>query len=171
MLRFLILRKLASVEREIGVSVDYVRHILRVSLGAFFRFAKVFPLAQYRRSLPLDMHVVAGIVAARDEDCGTCVQAGLNLARMQGVDSAILRAVIDREPDRLPESAADAYRFAEAVVTHSSETDRLRDLLRERYGEAALVELALAIAASRVFPVTKRALGYATSCANIQFDI
>ncbi len=44
MLRFLILRKLASVEREIGVSVDYVRHILRVSLGAFFKFAKVFPL-------------------------------------------------------------------------------------------------------------------------------
>ena len=90
---------------------------------------------------------------------------------LRGVDSAILRAVIDRKPDRLPEPAADAYRFAEAVVTHSSETDRLRDLLRERYGEAALVELALAIAVSRVFPVTKRALGYATRCANIQFDI
>ena len=60
---------------------------------------------------------------------------------LRGVGSAILRAVIDREPDRLPESAADAYRFAEAVVTHSSETDRLRDLLRERYGEAALVAI------------------------------
>ena len=104
MLRFLILRKLASVECEIGISVDYVRHILRVSLGAFFKFAKVFPLAQYRRSLPLDMHVVAGIVAARDEDCGTCVQVALNMGKKQGVDSAILRAVIDREPERLPES-------------------------------------------------------------------
>lgn len=166
MLRFLILRKLASVEREIGVSVDYVRHILGVSLGAFFKFAKVFPLAQYRRSLPLDMHVVAGIVAARDEDCGTCVQAGLNLAKKQGVDSAILRAVIERQPERLPESSADAYRFAEAVVTHSSEAEGLRDLIKSRYGEAALVELALAIAVSRVFPMTKRALGYSISCAS-----
>lgn len=43
--------------------------------------------------------------------------------------------------------------------------------LRERYGEEGLVELALAIASARVFPVTKRALGYALSCSKVEVRV
>jgi hypothetical protein len=52
MLRWLIRKRLAAVERDLGVSVDYVRHILDVSLGAFLRCGMVMPLEKYRRSLP-----------------------------------------------------------------------------------------------------------------------
>ena len=47
----------------------------------------------------------------------------------------------------------------------------MRERVRERYGEEGLVELALGIAAARVFPVVKRALGYATSCALVKVKI
>ena len=74
MVRWLIRRKLVSVERELGVSIDYLRHILDVSLGAFFTFARIIPFAKYRRVLPPGPYHIAPIVAVRDADCGTCLQ-------------------------------------------------------------------------------------------------
>ena len=41
----------------------------------------------------------------------------------------------------------------------------------ELYGDRGLVELALAIASCRVFPITKRALGYGTSCAAVTIEL
>ncbi len=46
MLRRLILWRLSVVERPLGVSIEYVRHILRASLGAFFKFAEILPIVQ-----------------------------------------------------------------------------------------------------------------------------
>ena len=57
------------------------------------------------------------------------------------------------------------------MVEASEEEEPLRQRILERYGEEALVELALGIAAARMFPVTKRALGYATSCALVEIQV
>ena len=59
MIRRLILLKLAAEEKHLGESLDYARHILRVSLRAFLKFIKVMPLAQYRRVLPPGPYHVA----------------------------------------------------------------------------------------------------------------
>jgi hypothetical protein len=171
MIRRLILFKLASEERKLGESLDYVRHILRTSLGAFLKFIKIMPLAQYRRILPLGPYYVAQLVATRDEDCGTCVQIEVNLAIKDGVDPGIIQLVLDCRPDELPDDLADVYRFAEAVVTSNGEEGPPRERIRARYGEKGLVELALAIASCRVFPITKRALGYAQSCAAVRVRV
>lgn len=171
MLRWLIHKRLAAAEQELGASVDYLRHILRVSLGAFFKFVKVMPLAEYRRSLPAAPYHVARLVATRHEDCGPCVQIEVHLAKKAGVSAPILQAVLAAHPDALPEDLAAVYRFAEAVVTRSGEEDPLREQMRRHYGEAGLVELALAIAICRVFPTTKRALGYATSCSQVAIPL
>ncbi len=171
MIRRLIERKLTAVEKDLGVSVDYLRHILRVSLRSFFKFAKIMPLAEHRRALPPEPYFVARIVATRDADCGTCVQIEVNQARKAGVSTEILKAVLDRRPADLPGGPADAYRFAEAVVQATGDEEAYRDRLRRRYGEDGLVELALALGVCRVFPITKRALGYARSCADVQIEI
>jgi hypothetical protein len=55
-----------------------------------------------------------------------------------------------------------------AAVTEPEEG--LREQLQNRYGDAGLVELALAISSSQVYPITKRALGYATSCAKVTLN-
>jgi alkylhydroperoxidase family enzyme len=170
-IRQLILLKLASEERKLGESLDYVRHILRTSLGAFLKFIKIMPLAQYRRVLPPGPYHVAQLVATRDEDCGTCVQIEVNMAKKDRVDPGIIHLVLDRRPEELPDDLADVYRFAEAVVTSSGEEGPARERIRARYGEKGLVELALAIASCRVFPITKRALGYAQSCSAVQVRV
>ena len=43
--------------------------------------------------------------------------------------------------------------------------------LRQRYGDQGLIELALAIASSRTFPVTKRVLGFAVSCSQVEVSV
>jgi alkylhydroperoxidase family enzyme len=171
MIRWLIRKRLAAAEKQLGVPLDYVRHILDVSLGAFLKFAKVMPLAEYRKTLPVGPCHVARLVTLMKEDCGTCVQVGVNVAKKDSVDAPILQAVLAGNPDALPEELADVYRFAEAVVTASGEEDSLRERMRQRYGEAGLVELALAIAVCRIFPTTKRALGYATSCSRVAIQV
>ena len=171
MIRKLIGWKLDGVEREIGGSVDYLRHILRVSFGAFLKFTKVLAFAEYRRTLPADAAAVAGLVSSRDADCGTCVQIGVNMARKQGVSRDVLQAVVEGEPDRLPGTLPTVYRFAEAVVGATGDEEQLRPALVQAYGEAGVIELAYAIAGAQIFPRVKRALGYATSCARVTIDV
>ncbi len=170
-LRALISKKPEAEERRLGGPLDYLRHILRVSLRSFFTFAKIMPISEHRKVLPPEPYYVARMVATRDEDCGSCLQIEANLAVGEGVAGGILRAVLDRAPDSLPGELADVYRFAEGVVEASGEEDGLRPRIVDRWGERGLVELALAIAAARFFPITKRTLGYAKSCRPVEVSI
>ena len=49
MLRWLINKRLDSAEKKLGGPVDYLRHIARVSLPAFFKFARFTPVASCTR--------------------------------------------------------------------------------------------------------------------------
>lgn len=170
MLKSLILRRLSVQEKSLGASLDYVRHMLNVSFGAFRRFALIQPMAGYRRVLPADAYHVARLVATQNADCGSCVQIEVNLARRDGVEPSILQAVLNDELDALPQELADVCRFTNAVVT-ARDDEPLREAVRARFGETGLVELALAIASSQVFPTVKRTLGYARSCSLFTVDI
>ncbi len=171
MLRPLIYWRLDSFERQLGESLDYIRFMVRTSLRAFFAFSKIMKFSAYRRVLPVDAASVAHIVAGRDEDCGTCVQISINMARQVGVPAQTIQAVMDRDVDSLREDLADVYRFTEAVVEKTGAEDELRERIRGRYGDEGLIELAMAIAGARVFPVTKRALGYAKSCSLVELHV
>ena len=167
MLRAIIEGRISAAEHRLGVPADYMRHILNVSMRAFLKFAKIMPVAEYRRVLPREPYHVARIVAAREEDCGSCLQIEINSAKRDKVKPMIVRAVLNGKPDNLPEELADVYRFAEAVVRRTGEDEIYRERMRELYGEEGLVELAIAIAMCRVFPTTKRALGFAKSCSEV----
>jgi alkylhydroperoxidase family enzyme len=171
MLKPLIRWRLRAAEKRLGESVDYVLHMLQVSFGAFRAFVKAAKASQYHHRLPPAPYHVARIVAVRHEDCGPCVQTTVNLAKEDGVPAEVLRAVIDRDPDALPATLADVYRFAESVVTQSGDEGEYRERVRQVFGEAGLVELALAIATCRLFPTLKRGLGYATSCSLVQVKV
>ncbi|CAN5507389.1 hypothetical protein BH10PLA2_BH10PLA2_04700 [soil metagenome] len=156
--------RLTLAERRMGFSVEYLRYILSVSRKAFFAFVKIVPLSSYRRVLPLEALHVARLATLNFEDCGTCVQGEVNLAKRDGVDAAVIQSVLNAEAVELSEELADVYHFALAVLeTRDDET--LRERVKEHYGEEGLVELALAIGACRVFPTVKRALGFAKSCS------
>lgn len=164
MLKHWIGRKLDVAERQLGGSLDYARHILSTSLSDFLAFTKVLALAERKGVLPEPVRAVAGMVATRAEDCGTCLQIAIHHAFSVGVTREQLRAVLDERPEDLPQELALGYRFARAVVGHDPECDALRAELRRRWGDRAPFDLALVFTAARAFPTIKRTLGYATAC-------
>lgn len=168
MIHKLILHRIGAEEKRLGESLEYVRHVLDKSWRGFLKLFLFMPLANHRRKLPANAYRVARLVATRDEDCGSCVRIELALARSDRVPREVLAAVIAERPDELPPDLAAVYRFARSVVRPDGGEADLREELRALYGEEALVELAFAIAACRVFPIAKRALGYATSCAAVE---
>ena len=132
-------------------------HAQDVSLRAFLKFTKIMPLAEYRRVLPIEPYHVARIVATREEDCGTCLQIEINLAKRDKVKPAMISGRRDSTspmncPSNWPTSTALPKRWSSGT----GDEDIYRERIRELYGEEGLVELAMAIGVCRIFPTTKR---------------
>lgn len=156
-------RAVDAAERDLGVPLDYLRDIADTSLAAFVKFGLFTPLAQHRKHLPAAPYHLARIAATQHEDCGTCVQIEVTNALRAGVPEDAVRAVVEGRDEALGD-LEDVVRYARTVAAAADDPER-RATLRARYGEAAFVELALGIAAARVFPTVKRGLGHATACA------
>ncbi len=170
MIRSFLRRRLDSEEEKLGESMDYLRHVVDVSPGAFARFAAIMPFANSRKVLPVDAWFVAQVVAAKREDCGPCLQITVNLARQAGVSPDVLRAALDGRLDELPEDLSEVARFA-AAIAKATDDEGLRSSLTDRYGERGVIELAFAIASARIPPTVKRALGFARSCRDVAIDV
>jgi alkylhydroperoxidase family enzyme len=171
MLRWLIRRKLDAEEKKLGASVDYLRHVVDVSPALFLRFASILPFANSRKVLPKEAWFVAQIVGTQAEDCGTCVQITVNLARQSGVNPALLRAALAGNCDEMSPEMVDVLQFTRSVIAATGDEDALRETLRKRYGERGLIELSYAIASSRIPPTVKRSLGYAKSCSVVPVEV
>jgi len=141
------------------------------SKRAFAKILLTFPLAGHRRVVSVPAYFAARIAVAQVQDCGTCVQMETNMARRQGVSPEFLRALLENRTESLPPDVATAYRFARAVAERTGSEDGLREQVRQYFGAEGLVELALVVASAQLFPVTKRALGYATSCTVVHVEV
>jgi alkylhydroperoxidase family enzyme len=171
MLGFLVKRQIRSREKEFGVPLDYLVEMYETAPDAFWAFTKLTPAAEYRGKVPPAPYHVARLVATRHADCGTCVQLVVNMAKKDGVEQEVLKAVLGGRVEELPESLRDVYRFAQAVVTQNGEAEPYRDRLKQVFGAEAVVELAMAIAMCQVFPTLKRGLGHAKSCSVVKVDV
>jgi len=167
MLRWFFRRKLDAEEKKLGESMDYLRHIVEVSPAAFLRFASIMPFANSRKSLPKEAWFSAHIVTLQHEDCGPCLQIAVNLARQQGVSTNLIQVVLDRRFGDLTDDIGDVCAFTKSVV-EGSDDETLREKLRTRFGDLALIELSFAIASARIPPTVKRSLGYAKSCRVVE---
>jgi hypothetical protein len=167
MIKWLVRRRLAAFEREFDYDASYARDILAASGKAFFAFGRIQAIATYRRGVPKDAYYAAQIVAARDEDCGPCTQLVVTMAERAGVASSVLRGILAADEAAMSAEARLGFRFAEATLAHNVAADALRDEIVRQWGRRALISLAFAMAASRVFPTVKYALGHGKACARI----
>jgi len=157
-------------EKKLGVTLDYLREIAAHAPAAFRLLGRVSQIGQSLK--PVDRHAthLAALGAAMHDDCGTCVQIHINLARQDGVSEDTLRRAVTGEAGTLPEPLAEAFRFGEAVAANDPEMHDLREKLEARLGKRAVIEIAIGIAFARFYPMIKRALGHARSCAVLRFD-
>jgi hypothetical protein len=167
MLTWLIKRRLVAFEQAYGYDLSYARDILAVSPRALTLFGGVEKLARYRRDVPLEAYYAAKLVAAKAEDCGPCTQLVATMAERAGVAPATLRAVLLGDERAMSTDAALGFRFARAVLAHDAAAAAFRETIVARWGRHALISLAFAIAAARVFPTVKYALGHGQACTRV----
>jgi len=156
-------------ERQFDYDAAYMHEILDTSIPAFFKLVLAQAMNTHREGVPNDALFAARIAAVRFEDCGPCAQLVVNMALAAGVAPAMVRAIVARDVTRLSSDALLGLRLADAVLAHESTDDARADVLA-RYGEKGLVTLAYAIAATRIYPTMKRALGHARTCERLRVD-
>lgn len=169
MYRWFARRQLAAFEKAYDYDASYMAEILDASPTAFKRFSAVPTLAHHCENLPKAAAYAAKMVTLLSEDCGPCTQLNVDMAQQEGVPASVLRGVLDDNEALMGPDAALGAAFARATLARDlSAIDALRVEVLRRWGRRALVSLALGIAAVRVFPTVKYALGHGASCSRIR---
>ena len=167
MVRWILRRTVKAFERQWNYDASYLREIIEVSPRAAWRFFSAARLGTYRRDVPLEALVAAGITAVRSEDCGPCTQLGIQMAEQQGVRPDVLRAILKEDVAAMPDDVALAWRFTKAVLAHDPAADDYRAVILERWGRRAVVTLAFAITTARIYPTVKYTMGHGKACTRI----
>lgn len=167
MLRAILSRWLDGFERTYRYDASYMRMVLAASPMSLVRFA-IGTRGPNVRAAPAAALAAAGLVATLTEDCGPCVQIGVDIAADGGVDPAVLRAIVSGDEAGMGETAALAWRFARASLARDLEAcDPLREEIVRRWGDAALVAIGLAMVTGRMYPTLKYALGHGKTCSKV----
>lgn len=170
MLKRFIHRKLAAFEKDFGYDASYMHHVLDTDWRAFMKFARATEIGKYRKDVPIDLFYAVGLAGTIDADCGPCAQLGVTMALRDGVPGATIARILRGNEDEMTEPTRLGVRFARAVLARDVAADEVRDEIRRRYGERAVVSLSLALVASQLYPNFKYALGYGKACQRIEVE-
>lgn len=155
---------LTKAETRLGVKLDYARKIAKTNLTLMLRYGKIFGFLDPRKHVPAEAYHIARLRGALSADCGTCVEAELNLAKSAGVGEAVLKATLKADYAALSADLAAVAQLTDAVVRDRVDAPEARETLLRAYGEAGLIELSFAMTGAALLPGIKRAMGYATTC-------
>src|SRR5262245_20957588 len=167
MVRWLLRRTISAFERQWNYDAGYLREMIDASPYAAWRFLHATRLGNYRRDVPMEALVAAGLTAVRSEDCGPCTQLGAAMAERQGVSPETLRAILQDDVAAMPDDAALAWRFTKATLAHDAAANDYRAVILERWGPRAVVALAFAITTARMYPTVKYAMGHGKACTRV----
>lgn len=168
MMRWLVSRVLHTMSRKHDYDVSYLRAMNDSSPLATIGFLIGGSLASHRLAASPRACEAARLVGTLTEDCGTCTQLVVEMARDRGIPDSQIAAVVAGDLAEMDADTALGYRFAQAIVARQAEADDLREEVRARWGEKAVLDLTLAAQMSRTFPMLKAGLGFARSCQAIR---
>ena len=153
-----------------GYDVTYMHELHEASPEGYALFESVIPMASYRKHLSLDASTVARVTVMQHEDCGPCLQLAIDMAKEAGVASDLLRAALDKNTP-MDEPYETLRRYIQNVINNTPIEPETEEKMYSHYGAQGMAELALAIAACRMFPTIKRALGHAKSCSLVSVGV
>lgn len=157
-------RFIQRAEKRVGVAFDYVHQIARSDFSLLMRYNKIFGFLDPNRKSSSTAYHVARLRGALAADCGTCVEAEINLAKASGVEPSLLSAVILGDYSSLPKEFAAVAELSDSVVRDRIDNAEARDIVIESFGEAALIEICFAMNGANLLPGIKRGMGFATAC-------
>jgi predicted nucleotidyltransferase len=171
MLRTIFNYLLTSGERQLGESVDWARYMLKTSIGATLKYFMFIPFSTHGRKASSNEITVARLISVKKESCGSCVQIEINLAKQFGVKREVIQSTLRGEYSMLGPNLELVAKFSESILTQDGNEMELKRKLVEIFGEKIHVEICLALATAKVYPIAKRAMGFATACNLDTFKI
>jgi hypothetical protein len=167
MLRYILSRSLSRMERQWNYDASYMRELLALSPWAFIKFGLATSLGR-RTEAPLAAMAAAGLVGTLTEDCGPCVQIGVDMSVAHGVPPRVLQGILAGDEAAMGPDAALGYRFARASLARDLEaSDAAREEVVRRWGPKAVIALALALMSARMYPTLKYATGHGRACSRV----
>ena len=160
-------RYLQRYRNRYDYDTSYLELVLDETPDAFFKFAKIFGIGNYRKVVPLEAMYAAKIAGAMHEDCGPCTQLVVDMALDAGVANDQIEAVLKGKCADMSDATTLGYRFAKAVCNRTAAEDEAREAVRAEWGDQGVIELAFALQVGRIFPMVKAGLGYAKECRRV----
>lgn len=168
MLSWLLLKAVASMEREFNYDASYLRHLAATDASAFRKFSLATLLSFHRKGVPAAAWHAAKITTAKAEDCGPCTQLLVDMALKDGVAAAIVTAVLKDDAAGMGPDAVIGWRLARGVSGKRHDAiDEAIGAARGRWGERGATTLAVAITGARLYPTLKLGLGYSKACRQV----
>ena len=167
MIKWFLRKAIDRFERTWNYDAGYMRDMIDISPRAAWLFSRAAALGQFRRDIPIEAWCAAGLTAIRHEDCGPCTQLGVAMAERAGVSPAVLRAVLADNPESMPPDVRLVWNFTQATLARAAAADEYRAAIVRRWGRRALVSVAFAITAARIYPTVKYALGHGKACMRV----
>ena len=167
MFKILVERALDSSAKRYDGDASYLRAMYAASPRALRKFGSVSKLAAHREAASVEACYAAKLVGVLAEDCGPCTQMIVNMAREAKVNDIQIEAVLRADPTAMSIDTALGFRFAHAIVSRSCDEDAARQAVRARWGDKGIIDLTLAAQISRMFPMVKAGLGFATACRRV----
>lgn len=167
MIRYLLNKMLLSLGKRYDYDVQYQQDILTTDLGAYLKFMGFQTMSTHTGDLPAAPLYAARLRAIIWDDCGPCTQLAVNMALEADVEEDIVRAIIHRDLDKLPEDIKLVVRFTDLVLAHNPEADDLREQILALWGQRGLIVIGFAISSYRVYPALKYTLGYGKTCSRV----
>jgi hypothetical protein len=170
MIRLLARRWLRGFSQRYHYDTGYMENMLQQNPALFLKYATLTLLSSHRCGIPRAPLWTARIRAALWEDCGPCVQLVCNMAIDDGVDPALVAAVVGADLATLGEDCVLAMKFTESVLARDPGAEHLRERVRLSWGEDGLLSLAMGISTSRVYPTVKWVLGHGLACGRLHIE-
>lgn len=167
MIKYLFSKTLKSMEKRYEYDVSYLHYILTNDFKAFVKLAWLQMMSNHRKQVPLAPYFAAKLRATIWQDCGPCTQLVVNMALAAGLAPEMVKAIVQKTINQLPEPVARVVHFTDSVLAQQPQADELRQQIRADWGESGLLSLAFCISTAGVYSQLKYSLGYGQVCGRI----
>lgn len=165
------LEAIESYKTLFNYDTSYMEEMLEASPQSYEVFENFLPMAGFSNKASLEAINTVRITAIINEDCGSCAQLYVDLAIQAGTNKEIIQDIVYNQGKSLPSDLKALYDFTLAVSNGQTISEDVYENMNTLYGKEVLCEIALAIAATKVFPTIKRVLNHVQSCSLIQVKV
>lgn len=154
-----------TFERRYDYDAAYMKALVALDTGGAMKLALASPFLLHRFGAPKDAYFAAKLRSVMRADCGPCLQLVARMAQEAGVGSATLLPALGKGTGST--EVMLAVRFADAVIDDAPDLPEVMEAVRARFGKEGQAGLAAAVVAGHFYPLLKRGLGHARSCAPV----